>query len=119
MSPSKEEVNHMLAERNLILDELKWQLNKAQDRMRGQANKKRRDVEFRVRDIVYLKLQPYQMKSLTTQINQKLSLRYYGPFEVLARMGKVTYKLQLSQESKIHLVFHVSLLEKCITQQVQ
>jgi len=114
-----EEVNHMLAERNLILDELKWQLNKAQDRMRGQANKKRRDVEFRVRDIVYLKLQPYQMKSLTTQINQKLSLRYYGPFEVLARMGKVAYKLQLSQESKIHLVFHVSLLEKCITQQVQ
>jgi len=36
MSPSVvEEVNHMLTERNLILDELKWQLNKAQDRMRG------------------------------------------------------------------------------------
>jgi len=28
MSPSAvEEVHHMLAERNLILDELKWQLN--------------------------------------------------------------------------------------------
>jgi len=56
----------MLAERNLTLDELKWQLNKAQDRMRGQANKKRRDVEFQVGDRVYLKLQTYRMKSLAT-----------------------------------------------------
>jgi len=67
LSPSAvEEVNHMLAERNLTLDELKWQLNKAQDRMRGQANKKRRDVEFQVGDRVYLKLQTYRMKSLAT-----------------------------------------------------
>jgi len=38
---------------------------------------------------------------------------------VLAKVGKLAYKLQLPQESKIQLVLHVSLLKKCITQQVQ
>ena len=68
-----EGVNQLLAERNSILEELKWQLNKPQNHMKNQADKKRRDVEFEVGDKVYLKIQPYRLKSLATQINQKLS----------------------------------------------
>ncbi|GJS36789.1 putative reverse transcriptase domain-containing protein [Tanacetum coccineum] len=44
----------------------------------------------------------------------KLNLRYVGPFRVLAKVGKVSYKLELPQElSKVHHTFHVSNLKKC------
>nr|GEW36427.1 retrotransposon protein, putative, Ty3-gypsy subclass [Tanacetum cinerariifolium] len=44
----------------------------------------------------------------------KLNPRYVGPFKVLAKVGKVAYKLELSQElSRVHHTFHVSNLKKC------
>ncbi|XP_020972163.1 uncharacterized protein LOC110269084 [Arachis ipaensis] len=43
----------------------------------------------------------------------KLSPRYIGPFEILDRIGAVTYRLALPPElSMIHPVFHVSMLRK-------
>nr|GEW23603.1 putative reverse transcriptase domain-containing protein [Tanacetum cinerariifolium] len=44
----------------------------------------------------------------------KLNPRYVGPFKVLAKVGKVAYKLELSQElSRVHHTFHVSNRKKC------
>ncbi|XP_070014657.1 uncharacterized protein [Nicotiana sylvestris] len=43
----------------------------------------------------------------------KLSPRYIGPFEVLERIGDVTYKLAFPPSlSSVHLEFHVSMLRK-------
>ena len=43
----------------------------------------------------------------------KLNPRYIGPFEILARIGPIAYKLNLSQQlSNIHPTFHVSNLKK-------
>jgi hypothetical protein len=38
-------------------------------------------------------------------------MRYFGPFEILARVGEVTYKLKLPEHARIHPVFHVSQLK--------
>ncbi|GKB26792.1 hypothetical protein Tco_0866193 [Tanacetum coccineum] len=44
----------------------------------------------------------------------KLNLRYVGPFKVLAKVGKVSYRLELPQElSRVHHTFHVSNLKRC------
>nr|GFA52428.1 retrotransposon protein, putative, Ty3-gypsy subclass [Tanacetum cinerariifolium] len=44
----------------------------------------------------------------------KLKPRYVGPFKVLAKVGKVAYRLELPQElSRVHHTFHVSNIKKC------
>ena len=46
----------------------------------------------------------------------KLAPRYIGPFEIRSRVGKMVYILVLSPElSRIHPVFHVSMLRKYIS----
>ncbi|GKC90549.1 putative reverse transcriptase domain-containing protein [Tanacetum coccineum] len=60
----------------------------AQDQQKSYANLKRKPMEFKVEDRVMLK--------------------------VLAKVGKVAYRLELPQElSKVHHTFHVSNLKKC------
>ena len=45
----------------------------------------------------------------------KLAPRYIGPFEINSRVGEVAYRLVLPPElSRIHPVFHVSMLRKYI-----
>jgi hypothetical protein len=52
-------VNEYFEERQLAMKVLKEQLNRAQDRMKRFADKKRSERTFNVGDWVYLKLQPY------------------------------------------------------------
>jgi hypothetical protein len=44
----------------------------------------------------------------------KLEARFYGPFEILDRIGPVKYMLALSAYMNVHNVFHVSLLNKYV-----
>ena len=64
-------------------------------------------------DKVFLRVKP-KRSSLKLGKCRKLSFRYYGPFEILRRMGEQSYKLALPPHLHVHDVFHVSLLKKYV-----
>ncbi|XP_038695463.1 uncharacterized protein LOC119992741 [Tripterygium wilfordii] len=98
--------------RDGMLALLRHNLLLAQERMQLQANNHRIDREFEVGALVYLKLIPYQFPSLNKYSFSKLHPKFYGPYEVLERIGNSAYRLKLPPKTKIHPVFHVSNLKR-------
>jgi hypothetical protein len=78
------------------------------------ANKRRRPLEFEVRDLVYLRVSP--MKGVKRfGVKGKLAPRYIGPFPILEKCGSMAYKLDLPPSlAGLHDIFHVSQLKKCL-----
>ena len=71
-----------------------------------------RDISYEVGDKVFLKVSPWR-KILRFGKKEKLSPRFIGPYEVLERIGLVTYRLALPLElAKLHNVFHISMLQR-------
>jgi hypothetical protein len=78
------------------------------------ANKRRRPLEFEVRNHVYLRVLP--MKGVKRfGVKGKLAPRYIGPFPILEKCGSVAYKIDLPPSlAGVHDIFHVSQLKKCL-----
>ena len=106
-------------ERSTVLALLRQHLLRVQQKMKDSADNKRIFREFEVSDLVFLKLQPYIQNSVVVRSNQKLAFKYYGPYLVLARVGRVAYRLELPETSRIHPVIHVSQLKKAVGSDVQ
>ncbi|KAI3762516.1 hypothetical protein L1987_52946 [Smallanthus sonchifolius] len=95
-------------------DQIKARMKAAKDRQKSYADKRRRELEFQVGDMVLLKVSPWK-GIIRFRKRGKLSPRFVGPFKILARVGQVAYRLDLPVElSGIHPTFHVSHLRKCL-----
>jgi transposase InsO family protein len=84
----------------------------AQQRQKAYADTHRREVSFAVGDLVYLSTKNLKLKNDNlTVARQKLLPKFVGPYKVLELVGPVAVKLSLPPTTKIHPVFHVSLLK--------
>ena len=107
---SKTTMTELLHQHTLILHELKKHLQCTRQRMRDNADCHRFDVSFNICEWVWLRLQSYRQQSVERRTSPKLTPRYFGPYQILRRIGMMAYEFRLPTTSKIHLVFHASLL---------
>nr|GEU49213.1 putative reverse transcriptase domain-containing protein [Tanacetum cinerariifolium] len=85
------------------------------DRQKSYADMRHKPLEFQVGDKVMLKVSPW--KGVICFGKQgKLNSRYIRPFKVLAKVGTVSYRLELPQHLiRVHRTFHVSNMNKCLS----
>lgn len=69
-------------------------LEKSRKRMKKWVVEKRRPSEYSVGDLVLVKLLPQQFKAFRS-LHKGLIRRYEGPFEIVGKVGKVSYRIHL------------------------
>ncbi|GKB93040.1 hypothetical protein Tco_0979177 [Tanacetum coccineum] len=95
--------------------QIKQRIQAARDRQKSYVDVRRKPLEFQVGDIVMLKVSPWK-GVIHFGKRGNLNPRYIRPFKVLAKLGTVAYKLELLQQlSRVHSMFHVSNLKKCLS----
>nr|GEZ58171.1 putative reverse transcriptase domain-containing protein [Tanacetum cinerariifolium] len=95
--------------------QIKQRLQASCDRQKSYVDVRRKPLEFQVCDKVMLKVSPWK-GVVRFGKRGKLNPCYIGPFKVLAKVGTVSYRLELPQQlSRVHSTFHVSNLKKCLS----
>jgi hypothetical protein len=69
-------------------------LKVAQSRQKSYADKRRRDLSFKIGDFIYLKVSPMR-GTRRFKDKGKLAPRYVGPFKIISHKGEVAYQLEL------------------------
>nr|GEU62371.1 reverse transcriptase domain-containing protein [Tanacetum cinerariifolium] len=87
----------------------------AHDRQKSYTDRRRKPLEFQVKDKAMLKVSSWKGVIRFGKWG-KLNPHYIGPFKILAKVGMVTYRLELADQlSHVHSTFHVSNLKKCLS----
>jgi len=88
---------------------LRSEMALAQQHYQGPADAKRSTPpDFKIGDQVYMKAKYFR----STHPSKKLSDKNFGPFEIIAKPGSLSFTLRLPDTMKsVHPVFHMSQLE--------
>nr|GEX16652.1 retrotransposon protein, putative, Ty3-gypsy subclass [Tanacetum cinerariifolium] len=96
--------------------QIKEWLKTARSRQKSYADKRRKPLEFKVRDQVLLNVCTWK-GVVRFGKKENLAPRYVGPFEIVECVRKVAYWLKLPHElSYVHDTFYVSNLKKCLAE---
>jgi hypothetical protein len=99
--PSLEELFYDRAEAQ---EEAKSALVLAAERMKWYYDQNKQESPFNVGDLVLLKGKDLKIRAANT----KLAAKNYGPYEIIEKLGKATFKLKLPAKTRTHDVFHAS-----------
>jgi hypothetical protein len=97
-------VTQLDEERRHLWELAKANLEKAHKRYTDFVDKSRREVKFQVGNEVWLNIKNFRLP-------KELSHKFLGPFKVLEKKLSDTYKLELSENLRVHPTFHVSCLK--------
>jgi hypothetical protein len=97
-------------------DTLKTNIRHAQQRYkRGADNRRIPPPDFKIGQKVYVKAQYFN----TTRPSKKLAEKNFGPYEIIAQPGSLSYTLRLPPALRaVHPVFHVVMLEPAPTSNI-
>ncbi|GKE15753.1 reverse transcriptase domain-containing protein [Tanacetum coccineum] len=76
--------------------QIKSRIQAARDRQKSYADVRRKPLEFQVGDKVMLKVSPWK-GVIRFNKRGKLNTRYIRPFKIIAKLGTVAYRLELSE----------------------
>ncbi|GJR81861.1 putative reverse transcriptase domain-containing protein [Tanacetum coccineum] len=95
------------------ISQIKDRLKAVRDRQKSYADKRRKPLEFSVGDYVLLKVSPWK-GVVRFGKKGKLAPRLVRPFEIIEKVGLVTYRLDLPKQlNGVHDTFHlVEILER-------
>ena len=90
-----------------VLKYMQQQFHKARETMTKQANKRRKEISYEIKDKVFL----FSRNIITDRPFKKLEDKMLNSFPITERVGTF-YQLQLPESMRVHDVFHPHLLRK-------
>ena len=103
---ANEEVQDFTQRMQRFFSQAQKNLQMAAQQLKKYSDIRCRDISYSVGDRVLLNTVNLSFKNCP----KKLQRRYCGPFEIVERVGRLAYRLDLPTDWVIHPVFHVSLL---------
>jgi hypothetical protein len=104
---------YLLKEMEEQMGKINQNLKASQDRHKSYADKNKILREFKVSEHIFIKVKA-KRSSIRLGCYPKLAARYCGTFEILEKIGAISYMLAFPASMRVHNVFHVSLLKKYV-----
>nr|GEU31270.1 hypothetical protein [Tanacetum cinerariifolium] len=114
---SVQEVDEYLQDRDSLLKHFRKNLLNAQDHMKANANRHRRDLVFKEGEFVLVKLQPYRQVSVANRLSVKLSpsfiRRFIGPLSAaVSELKEVPEPLEIPSDPQPKKIFEEQVITK-------